>query len=213
MSFRPGQYMEWTFDHRRADDRGKRRYFTLASSPTETAVQIGIKFAEQGSSFKEALRAHARQGTPMIASQIAGDFTLPRDPARKLAFIAGGIGVTPFRSMAKYLTDRREDRDIVLLYANTRYEELMYADVFGAARRTLHFRPVYVLSDASDAPTRLPIIEGRIDATLIEREIPDFHERLFYVSGSPGLVRSVVGALRGMGVKRGNIKTDAFSGL
>jgi ferredoxin-NADP reductase/Na+-translocating ferredoxin:NAD+ oxidoreductase RnfD subunit len=212
-AYRPGQYMEWTLEHDRVDSRGKRRYFTLASSPTERTLRIGVKFVETGSSYKQAMLAHLRRGAPIVATQVAGDFTLPRDSDRKLAFIAGGIGVTPFRSMVKYLTDRGENRDVVMLYANRRYDEILYRDVFQAAQRSLDFRPVYVLSDASSSPHWWEGERGRIDAAMIERQIPDYDERLFYVSGSPPLVRSVLDALRDLGVKQSQIKTDYFSGL
>jgi ferredoxin-NADP reductase/Na+-translocating ferredoxin:NAD+ oxidoreductase RnfD subunit len=212
-AYRPGQYMEWTFDHDHPDNRGKRRYFTLASSPTERTLRIGVKFVETGSTYKRAMLALAQRGAPIVATQVAGDFTLPRDPTQKLAFIAGGIGVTPFRSMVKYLTDHRENRDIVMLYANRRYEEILYQDVFKAARRSLNFRPVYVLSDASSSPHWWEGERGRIDAAMIERRIPDYRARSFYVSGSPALVRSVLAALRDLGVKPSQIKTDDFSGL
>jgi ferredoxin-NADP reductase/Na+-translocating ferredoxin:NAD+ oxidoreductase RnfD subunit len=213
LSYRPGQYMEWTLEHDHADARGKRRYFTLASSPTERLVRIGVKFEEAGSSFKEAMAARVKRGERIVAAQIAGDFTLPRDPDQKLALIAGGIGVTPFRSMVKYLTDRGEDRDIVMLYANRRYEEILYWDVFEAARIGLRFRPVYVLSEVASSPVSWRGEHGRIDAAMIERHIPDFGDRLFYVSGSPALVRSVLDALRDLKVKPSRIKTDYFSGL
>lgn len=212
-AYRPGQYMEWTLDHRRPDSRGKRRYFTLASSPTERTVRIGVKFVPDGSSYKQAMLARARRGAPIVATQVAGDFTLPRNPDRKLAFIAGGIGVTPFRSMVKYLTDRGENRDIVMLYANRRFDEILYRDVFDAAQRSLDFRPVCVLSDPSSSPRWWHGERGRIDAAMIERQIPDYQERLFYISGSPALVQSVLAALRDLGVKQSQVKTDYFTGL
>jgi ferredoxin-NADP reductase/Na+-translocating ferredoxin:NAD+ oxidoreductase RnfD subunit len=212
-AYHPGQYMEWTLDHRRVDSRGKRRYFTLASSPTERTLRIGVKFAAPGSTYKQAMLAHWERGAPIVASQVAGDFTLPRNPDRKLAFIAGGIGVTPFRSMVKYLTDLGENRDIVMLYANRSYQEILYRDVFETARCSLAFRPVYVLSDASSSPHRWEGERGRIDAPMIARQIPDYRERQFYVSGSPELVQSALAALHALGVKPRQIKTDSFSGL
>jgi len=148
-----------------------------------------------------------------VAALVAGDFILPRDTERKLAFIAGGIGVTPFRSMVKYITDRGEDRDVVMLYANRRYEEIVYRDVFQAAERAFYFRPVYVLTDASLAPPNWDGEIGRIDAAMIEWQIPDYFERLFYVSGSPSLVQAVREALRDLGVQQEQIRTDYFSGL
>lgn len=213
LAFQPGQYMEWTLDHHHPDSRGKRRYFTLASSPTEATLRIGVKIEDAGSTFKHELAAHAARRIPMVAAFVAGDFTLPRDPGQKLAFIAGGIGITPFRSMIKYLTDRGENRDVALLYANRRFEEIVYRDVFEAAQRVFRLRPVYVLSDPSSVPPYWRGETGRIDAALIARQIPDYPERLFYVSGSPALVQSVRDALRDLGVKREQIKTDYFSGL
>ncbi len=212
LAYRPGQYMEWTMDHGHADGRGKRRFFTLASSPTERSLRIGVKFADASSTFKRSLAASAL-GTSIVAAQVGGDFTLPRNTDQKLAFIAGGIGVTPFRSMVKYLTDRREPRDIVMLYANRHVEEILYWDVFQAAQWVFRFRPVLVLSDASSVPPGWGGAVGRIDAALIARQIPDYRERLFYVSGSPEMVRSVQRALGDLGVTERQIRTDYFSGL
>ncbi len=212
LAYQPGQYMEWTLDHGHPDSRGKRRFFTLASSPTERSLRIGVKFVEAGSTFKRGLAA-VHRGSPIVAAQVGGDFTLPRDPAQKLAFIAGGIGITPFRSMVKYLTDRREPRDVVMLYANRRYDDILYWDVFQAAQWVFRFRPVFVLSDASSVPPSWSGELGRIDAALIARQIPDYRSRLFYVSGSPALVRAVQRALSDLGVKSDRIRTDYFSGL
>ncbi|MCX6799640.1 MAG: RnfABCDGE type electron transport complex subunit D [Candidatus Falkowbacteria bacterium] len=100
-NFTPGQYMEWTLDHSDQDDRGNRRYFTLASSPTETELKISVKFYLKSSSFKNKLLS-LNAGDLIIASECAGDFTLPLDKNKKLVFMAGGIGITPFRSMLKY---------------------------------------------------------------------------------------------------------------
>src|SRR5665213_3089003 len=115
-AYEPGQYLEWTLQHEKTDSRGSRRYFTLASSPTEPDLIIGVKFYEDGSSFKKAL-LDASADTFIVASQLAGDFVMPKDPTKQLVFIAGGIGVTPFRSMVKYLLDKNDTRKVTLLYS------------------------------------------------------------------------------------------------
>src|SRR5207237_7792542 len=80
--FTPGQYMELTLGHPRPDSRGNRRFFTLASSPTEDYLHLGVRFYADSSSFKKALhRIDSR--TTIIAGQVAGDFTLPPDPRQK----------------------------------------------------------------------------------------------------------------------------------
>ena len=72
-----------------------------------------------------------------MARSWPASFTLPKDPDTKLAFIAGGIGVTPFRSMVQDLINRREQRPVVVLYGNDKVDEIAYAEVFDRAEREL----------------------------------------------------------------------------
>lgn len=213
LAYAPGQYMEWTVAHNHIDNRGTRRYFTLASSPTEPNVRIGVKFSPSGSSYKEAMLANTMPGNQIVASQVTGDFTLPKNRRQKLVFIAGGIGVTPYRSMVKYLLDRGESRDIILIYANRTPREFVYGDVFMAAQRAFRLRPILVASDASSVPMGWPGIIGHIDTRLIQQQVPDYAERLFYISGSPAMIRRVTESLRELHIKPDKIKTDHFSGL
>src|SRR5690606_21264831 len=94
-SFKPGQYMEWTVPPIGADSRGNRRTFTIASSPTEPDVRLGVRFYERPSTFKRTL-SQLVPGQTIMAGHIAGDFVLPADASQKLVFIASGIGITPF---------------------------------------------------------------------------------------------------------------------
>lgn len=212
LTFAPGQYLELTLPHAHPDSRGNRRYFTVASSPTEEQVSLGVRFYKEGSSFKRALYAVDAR-TPLVAGQVAGDFTLPRDPARKLAFIAGGIGITPYRSMLKYLLDTRQQRDIVLFYSNRAPEEIVYRDVLGEAQAKLGTRVVYTLTEPTAIPPNWTDARGRISGAMIREAAPDFRERTFYLSGPPEMVKAFERVLRGMGVPRGQIKRDFFPGL
>ena len=63
LAFRPGQYLEWTLRCADPDDRGNRRYFTIASAPTEDEIRLGVKFYPQASAFKRALAEHASPAT------------------------------------------------------------------------------------------------------------------------------------------------------
>ena len=177
-------------------------FFTIASSPTEADVHLGVKFGRGMSSFKKALSA-MQSGGKIYAGQLGGDFVLPRDAARKLVFIAGGIGITPFRSMVKDLADRGEKRDIVLLYANKDAEDIAYRPLLDDAARTLGLRTVYVMAEKGE----------RIDAAFVTACVPDFRDRTFFLSGPTGMVDAFKGMLRGMGVRRRNIVTDYFPGF
>ena len=210
LAFHPGQYIEWTLPHRFYDDRGNRRFFTIASAPTEDTVRLGVKFYKPASSFKRALWA-MKERDQISASHVAGDFTLPKDPKKKLAFIAGGIGVTPFRSMVQHLVDTKDPRSIVLLYSNKLASEIAYRDVFDKAAQVIGMKTVYALTNE---PAPVPgTYRGPISGEMIAKEIPDYKDRTFYISGPHGMVEAFTTALQDMGVSRLHIKTDYFPGF
>lgn len=199
LQFKPGQFLEWTLPHPHSDGRGNRRFFTVASSPTEETIKLGVKMAEtDGSTFKQKLASLGNE--KVIAGQLGGDFILPNNTEKKLAFIAGGIGITPFRSMIKYLLDKNEERDIVLFYSNKSEEEVAYKDLLGQAQ------------DAFGLKT-LHIVGKFIDEQMIRQELPDFKDRVFYLSGPHAMVENYKNLLLRLGVSRSNIKTDYFPGF
>ena len=195
--FEPGQFLEWTLAHKNPDSRGVRRFFTIASSPTEDEIILASRFADKSSSFKEALKS-LRAGDQIIGSNLAGEFTLPPDPSKKLVFIAGGIGITPFRSMAEYLIDKDQKRDIILLYSNKTEKDIIFRDVFEKAG----WKNIYVNTD----------IDGYIDEELIKNKVPDYKDRHFYLSGPPSMVDAFADLLSKMGIPGNQIRTDFFPG-
>jgi len=209
-SFLPGQYLEWTLGHHFPDDRGNRRYFTIASSPTEKDIRLGVKFYSPESSFKRALGA-MKEGDAISASQLAGEFVLPEDAGKKLVFIAGGIGITPFRSMIQYLIDKKEKRSVALLYSNRNVEDIVYKDVFDRAQNELGIKTVYF---ATGENTPIPgVYTESLSQNVIVQEIPDYLERTFYISGPRAMVLAFKKTLRDMNIPNKRIKVDFFPGF
>lgn len=206
--YEPGQYMEWTLAHPKTDSRGNRRYFTLASSPTEPELRIGVKFYPKGSSYKKAM-LELDHHSPVVAADLGGDFTLPKDPTKKLAFIAGGIGVTPYRSMIKYLIDTDTPQPITLLYAAHDPKDFAYTEIFDKGEQKLGIKTVYTVTH-TDKSAGWNGQSGLITAEMIQREIPDYKERTFYISGPQPMVAAVQTILHELGVQ--HIKTDFFPG-
>jgi ferredoxin-NADP reductase/Na+-translocating ferredoxin:NAD+ oxidoreductase RnfD subunit len=211
LAYKPGQYMEWTLPHHKTDSRGNRRYFTLASSPTEPDLRIGVKFYEDGSSFKEAL-LDMDEETPIVAAQLAGDFVLPKDRAQKIVFIAGGIGITPFRSMAKYLLDKNEQRPITLLYSARTEADIAYKHVFEAARLSIGLKTIYAITGDNTTASGPNTHAGPITSRLIKAAVPDYLDRVFYVSGTHAMVVAMQDILAELGVSHHHIKVDFFPG-
>jgi ferredoxin-NADP reductase len=209
-AYEPGQYMEFTLPHDNPDTRGSRRWFTLSSSPTEPDVKIGVRFYRDGSSYKSAL-TDIEPGDQIVAAQLAGDFTMPKDINKKLLFIAGGIGITPYRSMIKYLIDKKQYRDVVLLYSARSPEYIAYTDFFDEAVKKIKLKVGYVI-DGNQAGRLKNGINGRLNAKLVSAKVPDFKERLIYISGPLKMTEEIKEDLIAVGVKHANIKVDFFSG-
>lgn len=213
MRFKPGQYLEWTLPHS-ADTRGNRRYFTIASAPGDELLRLGVKFYQPASSFKMAL-AGMLTGDMLSATHLSGEFVMPKDKNKKLAFIAGGIGVTPFRSMVSHMLATGEKRNVVMLYSNKTRAEISYKNIFDEAEVKMGMKTVYAITNEKvDVNLALPsIYQGFIDAALIQKEIPDFLERTFYISGPNAMVTAFKKTLRRLGVSCFRIKTDYFPGF
>ena len=205
----PGQYLDWTIHSRRSDDRGNRRTFTIASAPSESQVRLGVKFYPNPSAYKQTM-LNMKPGDVVYGAQLGGDFILPKSD-EKLAFIAGGIGVTPFRSMIQHMMDVGDTRPATLFYGNNRANEIAYVDVFNRAENELGLRTVYAVADGQLAQTDFH--QGFIDADLIKREMPDYAERLFYISGPRVMVLKFEQVLAELGIARHRIMTDYFPGF
>ena len=170
-----------------------------------------MKFYPGASAFKKTL-AKMQPGDVIYGSHLAGEFTLPKDGDTKIAFLAGGIGVTPFRSMVQELLDKQTPRPIVMLYGNNSGDEIAYARLFDQAERELGIRTVYAVAD--DLPSdRRNVHRGFIDTAMIEREVPDYNDRTFYISGPRAMVMRFQSMLRELGVSRSRIKVDYFPGF
>lgn len=209
LCFAPGQYLEWMLPHEQVDSRGIRRYFTIASSPTESEVRLALKVVESGSSYKQRLM-ELDAGESIIASQLAGDFLLPQDQSEKLGFIAGGIGVTPFRSHLAYMRDTGAAFDTVLFYCVNTTGELAYRAAFEAYTAEISLQVIPVIANE---PVDAPLESGFVTQEMLKRRVPDYVERRWYLSGPPPMVNAYTKLLAEAGVPKHRIVRDFFPGL
>lgn len=195
--FTAGQYIDLALPKYWTDWRGNRRTFSIASSPTEPEVRITMKHGQPSSKYKAVL-ASAEPRTLFYGQGVAGDFVLPNDDSQKLLWIAGGIGITPFRSMAKHIIDTEQHRDITLVYF-AHSEEVVYREIFEEAS-------AYGL-------TTIYMTDRSVDIQAVLKECaPDYQERICYIAGSDRMVRVHKNELRKQKVPAKNIKVDHFTG-
>lgn len=196
--WRPGQYLHCTLEHPFPDRRGIERCFTVSSAPYEGVIQITTRFSERSSTFKKALRALPVGGS-IDADGLDGDFTV-EDQSRRLVFIAGGIGVTPYRSILLALNHAGTAVDVDLLYANRDENFPFRGELELLAGRHSTFRIRYF---AGPKP---------LDEAAIRAAVGDLSKPLFYVSGPQPMVESCSKILKGMSVSKLHIKLDDFPG-
>lgn len=124
-------------------------------------------------------------------------------------FIAGGIGVTPFRSIIKYLTDKKISSHITLFYIAYHKDEFLFEEVFEKAAELINVKTVYVLSNPQkDWKGEI----GKIDEALIKKHVADVTKPIYYISGPQKMVFAYQELLQRIGVPYSQIKTDFFAG-
>src|SRR3989454_8826766 len=104
VDFKPGQYFWVTLlDPAYEDDKGPRRHITVVTSPNERGV-LGLCTRLRDTALKRSL-AELPVGAEVDVEQPKGEFVLPEDTSRPYVFVAGGIGITVFRSMLRYIAE------------------------------------------------------------------------------------------------------------
>lgn len=194
ISWTPGQYLIYSLPHKNQDLRGKMRFFTISASPFEKNPSITTRLIKQSSSFKKALN-NLKIGGNIEAKGPDGSFTL-KDIKEKIMFIAGGMGITPFRSILKELEFKNKNLDIILLYS-FKNSDIVFKKQFD----NLKLKKLKIEY----------FIGKRIGKADIEKT-KDFKKRTVFVSGPDAMVMKMEELLEKMGVKKENIKTDYFSG-
>ncbi|MBI2579224.1 MAG: FAD-dependent oxidoreductase [Candidatus Aenigmarchaeota archaeon] len=204
IDYKPGQYMLYELPVQ--DPEGPTRSFSLASSPTESFLMLTTKLT--GSVFKSKL-AQMKKGDTINASGPSGRFVLQDSP--KHLFIAGGIGITPFRSMIKYAVDTELQEKITLLYSNKVPEEIAFFDELDKWQNQNRFlRVVHTITKPEESEEQWNGRVGRIDAALIKEHLDA--ETIVYVCGPPGMVDAMVAVLKDIGVPEKRIKAERFEG-
>jgi ferredoxin-NADP reductase len=186
-----GQFTEIHLKHAHPDKRGIKRFFTLSNSPTEDNLSITTKFSAKSSSFKKTLR-QLKPGSELDLASPMGDFVLPKDSKLPLVFVAGGIGVTPFRSILKYLQDTDEKRQITLIYGVKDPKELCFEKLI--KRNVSKFVPAY----------------ERLSADFILRHANPDKGDIIYLSGPEPMVEVLNNQLIDKKVPKTQLRTDFF---
>jgi ferredoxin-NADP reductase len=207
VEFEPGQYF-WVelLDPPYEDEKGPRRHITVVTSPTEGVLGLATRIRD--TAFKRSL-VEMPEGAAVDVEQPKGSFVLPEDTSKRYAFVAGGIGITPFRSMLRYIADKGLDYDITLVYSNRDVESTAFLDELKKLESVVpRCRVLFTMTDD-------PSWEGdkrMLDAEVLGELLGDLESFHFMIAGPPPMAKSVEGSLLEAGLSEDQVQSDSFSG-
>lgn len=205
--YRAGQHISVRLPHENPDNRGTIRSFSLSSSPTEDYLSITTNRGE--SSFKKKLFSLSVGDTIEARGPGGGFIFREGDPGHHL-MIAGGIGITPFRSMLTYFSDHKLSLPITLLYSNRTPEEIIFRDYLEKLEGSISLDVVHTITRPQDLNESWNGRVGRIDEMFI-REYSKGGDR-YYVCGPLPFVEAMLALLGQMGITSDRVHFEKFTG-
>ncbi len=205
-AFAPGQFARVRIPAMpEADARGDARFLSMASAPDEETLGFAVRLGD--SAFKRAL-ASLSPGAELELEGPLGSFVLERARGASPVFLAGGVGITPVRSIVRALARRGFPQAVQVVHANRARRLAPFADEFLAlAAEEPRLRYDLVLDEPEEGAAR-----GPLAPELVARLVPDWRGARFFVVGPPGMVQAAVRALAAMGVPDEHVIQEDFTG-
>jgi len=210
-AFKAGQTCDVTLPAPKYQDaKGSTRTFSITSSPADLPR---IMFATRltGSAFKRSL-VEAEAGTEVDIEGPFGSFTLHQNAKRPAVFLAGGIGVTPFRSIIKDAVERKLPHRLTLVHSNRNAASTAFLGDFEAwVRAAPSFQFVPTLTEPTPAEV-WRYATGLIDAKFLSSRLADVAETIFYIAGPIAFVKAMQETLPAVGADPDNVRAEEFAG-
>jgi len=209
VDFRAGQYFWLTLlDPPYADEKGPRRHISVATSPNERGA-LGLATRLRDTAFKRSL-AELPLGTEVDVEHPKGEFVLPAGTDLPYVFIAGGIGITVFRSMLLYVAEEDLPHQVTLVYSNRDRESTAFLDeLTELARDHENIDVVLTMTEDEGWDGESRIIGPDLLRDHLDGDLAGYR---YLLAGPPGMVEAVTRSLREAGIPEEQIRPERFSG-
>ncbi len=209
VDFVPGQYFFVTLlDPPYDDERGPRRHFSVVTSPNERGT-LGFCTRLRDSAFKRSL-VELPIGAEVEVEEPKGNFLLPEDTTQVYVFLAGGIGITVFRSMLRYIAEEDLPHRVTLIYSNRDRDSAPFLDELSELEQARdNFQLVLTMTEdpSWSGETR------RIGPELLRDHLADdLGSYAYLVAGPPPMADAIVETLHTAGISEERVSADRFSG-
>jgi ferredoxin-NADP reductase len=209
--FEPGQFADLTLiDPQETDAEGNRRSFSIASPPHEEGLMFATRMRD--TAFKRVLRT-LPFGTDLQLEGPYGGMTLDKAESRTAVFLAGGIGITPFRSMILEASKQKSRRQLWLFYSNRRLEDAPFlGELVEIQKSNSNYRLIPTLTQPEGSRQTWTGETGYINSAMLEKYLGSLTSAIYYTAGPPAMVAAMLEMLGKTGVQMNHIRSEEFSG-
>ena len=210
-TFKAGQYLDMTLlNPSETDAEGNTRTFSIASSPHEDTLMVATRMRD--TAFKRVLNSMPL-GSALKIEGPSGDLTLHNDVKRAAVFLAGGIGITPFRSIVLRAVKEKLPHRIFLFYSNRRPEDAPFLDELQAlGKENPNYKLIASMTEMVKSHRSWHGEVGLIDNKMLLRYVKDAVSPIYYVAGPPEMVKGLHTMINAAGVDDDNIRAEEFAG-
>src|SRR5439155_4884687 len=218
LDYTAGQFAFFGIGGVNNDPKGPLRHFTLSSTPTEDFIMICTRIRK--TPYKKRLSS-LEEGVKVKVRGPEGKFVLHEDNSKAATFLSGGIGVTPFRSMIKYATDKQLPVKINMFDSNRDQANILYKNEFDECLNTnKNLKIIYTITTAEEqgqapASRSWKGERGIINKTMLTKYLTtsELDNAVFYICGPPGMLKAMQNLLEDdLHIPKENIKVEEFTG-
>ncbi|MBI2624851.1 MAG: FAD-dependent oxidoreductase [Candidatus Nealsonbacteria bacterium] len=208
--FRPGQFLMLILPQlEESVERGNSRPMSIASPPYQEEIYIAIRRGI--TPFKKKLES-LNPGEEVKIRGPYGVFVLYDDLINTIVFLAGGIGITPVRSIILQSQFENKSGRFFLFYSNNLPKDAAFLEELGSIKG-IDYKLVSTMTKPEGLPQDWEGEKGFIDFEMIKKYVSDVKEPIYYVVGPPGFVEAMKTALVLAGIDKAKIKVEEFKGF
>ncbi len=210
-TFKAGQFIDMTLlDPSETDSEGNTRGFSIASGPHEEMLMVATRIRD--TAFKRVLKSMPI-GTAVKIEGPSGDLTLPNNSKRAVAFLAGGIGITPFRSMLVRAAKEKLPHRLFLFYSNRRPEDAPFLEELQTLEReNPNYKLIASMTEMEKSHRSWTGETGLINQAMLARHLKSAETPIYYIAGPPAMVKGLHEMLNKAGVDDDDIRAEEFAG-
>jgi ferredoxin-NADP reductase len=210
-TFKAGQSVDMTvLDPPETDSEGNTRAFSLATAPQENTLMVATRMRD--TAFKRTLKTMPLGSTVRIEGPF-GNLTLHNNAAKAAVLLAGGIGITPFRSMVFRAAREKLPHRIFLFFSNRRPEDAAFLEELrGLEKENPNYKLICTMTQMEKSKKAWHGETGFIDEKMLSKYLKDAASPIYYIAGPPGMVKGLREVLNKQGVDDDDIRTEEFSG-